>query len=97
MTALLMINQQIGSGVASHSDEIPKLTSMKKIEHQLKINNSSYILVEAVPINKEHFRGIKLIRRKSFLNDGIFTGGQLRWIQPTAKLASNGDYLATYI
>ena len=92
MPPLLMIKQLTNLGVVSHGAERSKLTSMDKIvPHCLKINGTSYGLVNAVLSNTGHFRGVAIIHGKYLIYDGMFGGNRLRWIQPNTKFASAGD------
>lgn len=69
-----------------------KLTSMDKIEPQLKLNDTRYVLVQVILSNDGHFRGVTVVHGKYLLYDGMFGGNKLRWIGPKTKFASGGDY-----
>ena len=75
-----------------HPCEGSKLKSMSKVELQLKINNVRFVLVQVMLTNGGHFCGITLIGGKYLLYDGMFSGNKLRWISPTTKFESLGDY-----
>ena len=91
MPPLLMIEQVTNAGVTSHSMERSRLTSMDQIEHLLKVNGTSYVLVYVVLSSSAHFRGVAIIHGKYLMYDGMFGGNRLRWIQPNTKFSSSTD------
>ena len=96
MPPLLMIEQMTNSGATSQGAERSALTSINKIEQQLKINDTNYVLVEVILCDGGHFRGITNIHGKYLLYDGMFSSNRLRWTQPHSKFSSgNDDYYVT--
>jgi len=89
---LLMVDQMTNPGVTSHDQEKSQLTSMSKIEPHLKINGTSYVLVQACLSNVGHFRGVTVIKGKYLLYDGMLEK-RLRWIQPSSKF-EEGYYVS---